>query len=247
MTTHDEFQAHLQKEHDISPFSVYLKEIVYGGIDGIVTTFAVVAGFSGAQMGAVDPGLPTLAVLLFGFANLFGDASSMGLGNFLSVRADQDVYKKELNKELHEIAHNTQFEVAETKYMLEKKGFTKAQANTLTGIYATNKNYWAEFMMKEELDMPNPLGENPTLTAITTTISFIFFGAIPLVPYVLLQGYHINQFAVSLSCALAALVTLGLLRWKVTGQTFMRSVGETVLIGSISAGVAYAVGTLFRA
>ncbi|MGB2731859.1 MAG: VIT1/CCC1 transporter family protein, partial [Microgenomates group bacterium] len=42
-------QKHLQDEHKLSAFSTYLKEIVYGGSDGIVTTFAVVAGFAGAQ------------------------------------------------------------------------------------------------------------------------------------------------------------------------------------------------------
>jgi VIT1/CCC1 family predicted Fe2+/Mn2+ transporter len=95
--THQTYEAHLAAEHKISPISTYLKEIVYGGIDGIITTFAVVAGFSGAQTGP-EGTIPMFVVLLFGFANLFGDASSMGLGNFLSVRADQDVYRKEQKK-----------------------------------------------------------------------------------------------------------------------------------------------------
>ncbi len=244
--TSEEFSVHLQHEHEISPFSTYLKEIVYGGIDGIVTTFAVVAGFSGAQAGGVDASIPIVTVLLFGFANLFGDASSMGLGNFLSVRADQDVYKKEQKKERHEIEHNTAFEKAETRHMLVAKGFTKEQADQITELYATNNEYWTEFMMKEELEMTNPLSENPLLTGIVTATSFMIFGLIPLVPYVLFRGALGNEFVLSLTFTFAALLTLGLLRWKVTNQSFLRSVGETVMIGSISAGVAYLVGTFFR-
>jgi VIT1/CCC1 family predicted Fe2+/Mn2+ transporter len=73
--------------------SNYLSEIMYGGMDGIVSTFAVVAGFSGAQSnGLASVGIG--AVLLFGFANLFADASSMGLGNFLSVRSKNKVSSK---------------------------------------------------------------------------------------------------------------------------------------------------------
>ncbi len=244
--TAKEFEQHLDQEHRMSPFTTYLKEIVYGGIDGIVTTFAVVAGFSGAQHMGGNAAIPMLSVLLFGFANLFADATSMGLGNFLSVRADQDVYKKERRKERHEIEHNTDFEKAETQHMLVAKGFAPEQAEKLTSIYATNKDYWAEFMMKEELDMPNPLGDNPFFTAIATSLSFIIFGLIPLIPYIFLRGLFDNEFLISIIFTCTALVILALLRWKVTGRDFIKTFSETVLVGGISALVAYAVGTLFR-
>ncbi len=240
-------EEHLQQEHEISPFSTYLKEIVYGGIDGIITTFAVVAGFSGAQSGIPDPTLPTLTVLLFGFANLFADASSMGLGNFLSVRANQDVYRKEQKKERYEIEHNIELEKEETRMMLVEKGFAADQAEKLTAIYATNKDYWTEFMMKEELEMQNPLGEKPLVTAVITASSFMLFGLTPLIPYVLFKGLLGNEFVLSLIFTFGALILLGFLRWKVAKQGFLRSIGETVFIGSISAGVAYLVGTFFRA
>src|SRR3989344_180110 len=111
--TKAQLHDHLSSEHRLSPLSEYLKEIVYGGVDGIVTTFAVVAGFTGASIGDVT-NYSIVTVLLFGFANLFADAASMALGNFLSVRAQQDVYKGEKNKELHEIRHNAPIEKAET-------------------------------------------------------------------------------------------------------------------------------------
>lgn len=244
--TQQEFQQHLNHEHQVSPLSTYLREIVYGGMDGIVTTFAVIAGFSGAQALNGDLKFPVLTVLLFGFANLFADATSMGLGNFLSVRADQDVYKKEHDKEMHEVEHNVDFEKAETRHMLAKKGFTDQQATQLTDIYATNKKYWTEFMMKEELDMPNPLATNPFLTGLATTTSFMAFGAIPLIPYVFLKNIAHNTFFLSVIFTFSALMCVGFLRWKVTTQSFLRSVGETIFVGGLSAMVAYAVGTFFR-
>ncbi len=65
----------------------YLAEFVYGGIDGVITTFAVVAGAMGASL---EPGI----ILILGFANLFADGFSMGVSNYLSVSSEKDLRKK---------------------------------------------------------------------------------------------------------------------------------------------------------
>jgi len=95
---------HKAHEHKISKLQEFLKQIIYGGNDGIVTTFAIVAGFAGAGAeGAAQIG--GIAVLLFGVANLLADATAMGLGEFLSARSEQDVYRATRDKELYEIKH----------------------------------------------------------------------------------------------------------------------------------------------
>lgn len=236
--------VHIDQEKRTSPFQTYLKEIVYGGNDGIVTTFAVVAGFAGAQSGMDPTQYSLLAVLLFGFANLFADGLSMGLGEFLSLRSEKDVYKKEAAKELAEIRKKPEFEKAETIAILRKKGFSEKDAQTLTGIYATNEQYWLSFMMNHELELPNPTTENPLLTGLATLTAFVTFGVIPLIPYILLNGSE-QTFTYSIFAAGTALILLGILRWRVTGEHIFRSIGEIVLIGSVAASVAYFVGTLF--
>lgn len=245
MTKPLDLAAHIKNEHRISPFQTYLKEIIYGGNDGIVTTFAVVAGFTGAQLGANTPSFSILTVLLFGLANLFADGVSMGLGNFLSIRSEKDVYKTHEAKEHFEVKHNPQAEKAETIEILQDKGFSKEQAQQLTEIYATNPNYWVSFMMNYELEMPNPKSENPYLTGAATFTAFVLFGAIPLIPYFINED-PTKSFLYSSIAALIALLLLGLLRWKVTSETLTRSVLEIVAIGGISASIAYIVGTFFR-
>ena len=239
-----ELKLHLSQEHKISPFSQYLKEIVYGGIDGIVTTFAVVAGFSGAQTGENLITGSVVTVLLFGFANLFADATSMGLGNFLSVRSAQDVYKTERNKERHEVDTNPDMEAAETTELLQQKGFNMSDAKTLTTIFQKNKEWWTEFMMHYELEIANPLGENPIITGLITTSSFLVFGFIPLAPYVLIKSTN-DLFIVSILATGVALVILASLRLKVTKESPIRSFGEVMLLGALSATIAYVVGTFF--
>ena len=245
MTTKNPFdlQKHLAEEHKMTALTVYLKEIVYGGNDGIVTTFAVVAGFAGAQANVVNQ-LPILAVLIFGFANLFADGVSMALGNFLSIRSEKDVYNNEKSREAYEIVHNTELEKLESIEILIKKGFKRKQAEELVAIYMTNSDYWVDFMMNQELELPNPEGDNPFLMALATFFSFITFGFIPLIPYVFFRGTEL--FFMSSCTTAAALALLGILRWKVGKQGFFRSVGETLFLGGTAAIVAYFVGTLFK-
>jgi VIT1/CCC1 family predicted Fe2+/Mn2+ transporter len=240
-----ELLKHLKAEHKASPLQTYLKEIVYGGNDGIITTFAVVAGFSGANLGGGIAEFSFLTVLLFGLANLVADGASMGLGNFLSLRSEQDLYRAEQAKERHEIRTNPSMERKESLEILQAKGFTKSQATQLTDIYEKNEDYYVQFMMNYELEMANPLSENPLLTGLATFFAFIAFGFIPLIPYILI-GDSPNAFSYSLLATFSALILLGLLRWFVTGEKLLRSVFEIVLIGSVAASLAYFVGTLFK-
>ena len=235
-------QKHLTEEHKIGTFSSYLQEIVYGGNDGIVTTFAVVAGFAGAQ--STMTALPVYAVLLFGLANLFADGLSMGLGNFLSSRSEQDLYKNEKAKELYEIRHNKDLEVLESVEIMKMKGFTDKQAKQLIDIYSTNEAYWIDFMMNQELEMPNPENDNPVLNALATFIAFVLFGSIPLLPYIFLG--HNALFVHSIIATIIALMLLGTLRWKVTKQSFIRSISEVLFIGGSAALVAYFVGVFLK-
>lgn len=239
-----DYRHHLDSEHKKTPFSTYLKEIVYGGTDGIITTFAVVAGFSGAQINGGY--LPLLSVLLFGLANLFADGVSMGLGNFLSIRSDKDLYKTEKEKEHHEITNNEPMEGKETEHILKAKGFSDADASQITKLYMKNPDYWTEFMMREELNMANPEDHNPLYTGVATFISFVIFGSIPLIPYVFRQNGATALFNLSILFTIVALVTLGYLRFRVTKESLIRSIGEVVILGSSAASIAYFVGTFFR-
>ncbi len=235
---------HLQQEHMRTPFSEYLKEIVYGGNDGIVTTFAVVAGFAGAQQDPLNTPLPVISVLIFGLANLFADGLSMGLGSFLSLRAEQDVYRSEKAKEAFEIKHEPESEYEETIEIFRRNSFTQQDAVALATLYRKYPEYWTEFMMKHELNMSNPESEKPTFIALSTFTSFIIFGAIPLLPYILQMKTQV--FSVSVVCTAIALLLLGSLRGMVTKRKPLWGIAETLFVGAISALAAYLVGTFFR-
>lgn len=235
-----DFRQHLKTEHNLGQFSEFLREIVYGGNDGIVTTFAVVAGFAGA--GATGAALVGgIAVLLFGLANLFADATSMALGAFLSARSQADIYRSARARELDEIRQNPDLERAELFDILRAKGVPEPDIHGFAELYLRNPEFLADFMMQNEIGMADPSDGSAVRDALATFLSFLVFGAIPLLPY-FLRAPDAMTFRWSVFATFAALVMLGLLRWRVTNETVARCVAETVAVGGLCAVIAYLVG-----
>jgi VIT1/CCC1 family predicted Fe2+/Mn2+ transporter len=229
-------------------FSDYFKEVIYGGIDGIVTTFAVVAGFAGAALTSNEvTQLSFAVVLLFGLANLFADAASMGLGNFLSVRSEKDLYNAVREKETEVLQSEERGKRATTTIsIMQEQGFTPEDAAVLASIYQKNDDYWLNFLMLHDQEMPDPRGENEIFTGLATFISFMIFGSVPLLPFILQEsGDPAVAFTYSIIGALIALILLGVLKWRVIGSAFLASMFEVVAVGSTAAVLAYFVGTFF--
>lgn len=231
----------------VSPLTEYFTEVIYGGIDGIVTTFAVVAGFSGAALSNdTTTQLTFLVALLFGLANLFADAASMGLGNFLSVRSEKDLYKVTRDREARKIRETPDVERITTVAIMMEKGFSETEAKTLVDVYQKNHEYWLDFIMNHKLEMSDPRGTNPALTGGATFLSFIFFGSIPLLPFIFLDsGVASVAFYYSMFGTFFALTLLGLLKWRVAGVSVYSALVEVWLVGGVAATIAYYVGTFF--
>lgn len=238
----EEIPGHIQKYHQQSSLTSYIKEIVYGGSDGVVTTLAVISGFAGStQENSV---IPLTAVLLFGFANLLADASSMGLSNFLSSRSEQKMSQNQLLKQKTEIETSPQKALQETKILLESDGFKSQQIEVLAPLLASNPNFWQKYMLQKETGLVVEENSNNLWGSVFTALSFIFFGFFPLLPYLL--NIPNNTYPASLLLALAGLVVLGSLRYYATKEQWLRAVFETVLVSAVSSGIAFLVGSLFK-
>jgi len=240
-----DWQTHRREAHSLGRTQEFLKQIVYGGNDGIVTTFAIVAGFAGAQSEGVAQ-IGGLAVLVFGLANLFADAVSMGLGEYLSLRSQHDLYRSRRASELEEISRNPDQERTELFEILRQRGLPAGEADTAAAILTRHPRIMADLMMTYEFGMQDPDEENPAISGLVTFLSFTVFGAVPLVPYFLRDPTH-ETFLLSVLATFGALCGLGLLRWNATGEKILRCVGETVLVGAICAAVAFGVGWIVGA
>src|SRR3989344_3794488 len=133
----------IQHEEHAEDTGQYLGEFVYGAIDGTVTTFATVAGATGA---ALSPGI----VIILGFANLIADGFSMACGNFLSERTQRDYIAKERKREEWEIENVREGEVEEIRGIFKKKGFKGKDLKRAVEVITSDKKVWVDTMMSDE-------------------------------------------------------------------------------------------------
>mmetsp|Transcript_13266 Transcript_13266/g.14706 ORF Transcript_13266/g.14706 Transcript_13266/m.14706 type:complete len:386 (-) Transcript_13266:53-1210(-) len=220
----------------------YIKSIVFGGLDGIITTFAVVASVSGA-------GLSVNLVLVFGFANLIADGLSMGVGDFLSERAEVKHAIQERKRELFETRNLAKHERKEMIDIYMDKGMKEKDATLIIDTMMQYEDIFVDTMMVEELGIMPPGGEKPIINGIVTFFSFLTFGVIPLLVYIAALGISGSRqagidgvFAIACACSFATLFFLGALS-SFFGSTSWWAAGLFVsLNGAAAAGAAYLIG-----
>ncbi|WP_228028436.1 VIT1/CCC1 transporter family protein [Donghicola mangrovi] len=218
----------------------FLKQIVFGGNDGIVTTFAIVAGFAGARADGAA-GIGAIAVLVFGLANLFADAVSMGLGEFLSLRSRHAMYRARRAKVLGHVIHDGPRAGTALSQFLVQRGVPMTRAQDIGIILSEHPEVLADLSMTFEHGMTDPDMESPWQSGLVTFVSFVLFGSLPLMPYFIAEADG-TTLMWSVAATVGALAGLGTLRWRVTEDTALRAIGETVLVGAVCAAVAYGVG-----
>lgn len=218
----------------------YLGEFVYGGIDGSVTTFAVVAGSTGAN-------LDSSIVIILGFANLLADGFAMSVGSYLSAKSERAVYEKHKQTEYWEVDNMPEKEREEVREIYQEKGFEGELLEQVVEVICSDRDRWVNVMMKEELEMI-PDVKSPFATGATTYISFILVGIIPLITYV--WDYAIqpleNVFWMASSLTVLAFVGIGWLKSFVTETSKTKGILETLLLGALAAAVSYFVGDILE-
>jgi DNA damage-binding protein 1 len=208
-------------------------------MDGIITTFAVVAGARGG-------GYTTEIVLVLGFSSLFADALSMGMGDALSTKAQNEYILLEREREKWEVENNIEGEIQEMVDIYQKKGMNQDDARKAVELFAKYPDVLVDIMMAEELELQVP-GEddNPWWDGFITFCSFLVFGFVPLFGYVSfseIEGITDEQlFGVASGLTAIALIFLGFLKSNFTAKHWTETATETLIFGSMTAAVAYLV------
>lgn len=231
--------AHATEHHSKS--GEFVKSIVLGGLDGIVTTFAVVSGATGGN-------LSTGVILVLGFSNIFADALSMGVGDALSTKAENEYILQEKKREQWEFENYPEGEVKEMVEIFEAKGMSKEDAEFVMARCAKYPDLFIDMMMQMELELQVP-GEddNPWKDGFVTFCSFVFFGTFPLLAYVIFDtDSKTSTELFTISCIIAAVMCfiLGVLKTKFSVQKWYMGGLEILLMGSATASVAYFIGWL---
>ncbi len=234
-TDHNEDLIH-KKSGLFKRFEKYLGEFVYGGIDGCVTTFAVVAGSVGA-------GLDSAVIIILGFANLLADGFAMSVGAYLSTKSEKDNYQKHKQIEYWEIDHLPEAEKEEIREIYAAKGFEGELLDQVVEVITGNREVWVNDMMREELEMMEE-DKSPFWIGGVTYTSFISIGLIPLLVYVIdyLSPQAYNLFTAASILTAIGFIIIGWLKTYVNQTSVWKGILETLALGCIAAVVAYFVG-----
>jgi len=213
----------------------YLRDWIYGGIDGTITTFAVVSGVAGAELAAT-------VVLILGFANLLADGFSMAASDYLGTRAEQEDHRNLREIERRHIELTPDGEREEIRQIYIGKGFAGEDLEKTVELITADKERWIKTMLTEEYGLSAEI-RSPLKAAASTFASFVLCGFVPLVPYLFIKT---NKFLISAVLTGIVFFLIGSVKSLWTNSSRLRSGMETFLIGALAASIAYVVGLLIK-
>ncbi len=218
------------------PQANYLRDWVFGGIDGAVTTFAVVAGVAGAE-------LSVRIILILGAANLLADGFSMAAGNFSGVKAEKDDYERLREMEIEHISIAPEGEREEVRQIFAAKGFEGADLERAVEITTASQERWVRTMLEEEHGLPR-VDRSPFIAGVVTFIAFFLCGAVPLIPF--LFGGGAMPMVTATAMTGGVFFGIGAMKSKWSTAPWWMSGGETFIIGMVAASFAYGAGVILK-
>jgi len=232
---HEHTNEAIRKRLASGPQLSYLRDWVYGGIDGTVTTFALVAGVIGAHLSAS-------VILILGSANLIADGFAMAASNYLATRAEHEEFHQAEAVEQRHIAVFPEGEREEVSQILKGLGIKGDVLDQAVAAVTADRDRWVRMMLRYEYGLPAAV-RSPWRSAGSTFASFLVCGLIPLVPFV--AGLS-SPFLVASTATSLIFVLIGALKSRWSTRSWWYSGLETLAIGGGAAAVAYAIGAWLR-
>ena len=233
---HEHSPAAIRKRLEGGPKHNYLRDWIYGGIDGSVTTMAVVTGVAGAQ-------LSKWIVLALGFANLFADGFSMAASNYLGTKAEHDDWRRLEAIENRHIDVAPDGEREELRQIFERKGFEGPDLQRIVELTTANRDRWIRTMLVEEYGLPHSV-RSPWIAAFCTFTAFVLCGLAPLFPYLFAIEHALTT---SLILTAAVFVVIGSIKSRWSTSSWWHSGLTTFLVGAVAAALAYLAGVISKA
>jgi vacuolar iron transporter family protein len=224
------------EESEQSAYRNYVRDLVLGLNDGIVSVYALVAGLVGAGFGA-------RSVAVAGIAASVAGALSMGLGEYVSTKSQAQYYASEARREREHIRTYPDLERQELAEMLEQQGYPEHLRQPLIDHIISSEERFVEFMMREEFGVGKESGRSPFSAMLLVMAAFLVGAALAVVPFAFGDDTRTLLYAAS-ALALAGLFAGGAAKGYVSGLPPFRSGFEMAALGTVAAVLTYGVGTL---
>lgn len=227
-----EFAAHDSTHHHSDVSGGWLRAAVFGAMDGLVTTIALVAGVGGG-------GADRQVIVLTGVAGLVAGAFSMALGEFASVGTQNDAVAHEVRVERDEITLHPDAEQAELAERYRDMGLTEATAAAVAREMHADPDLAVRVHITQELGVDPTDQPSPWTAAGSSFLAFAIGGLVPLASYLLGS----SSLALSLAIGGAGLFVAGALTSRFTTRSWWLAGLRQLGFGAIAAAATYVVGT----
>src|SRR5579885_1606977 len=209
---------------------------VLGANDGLVSNLSLV-------MGVVGAAVAEHTVLLTGLAGLVAGASSMAMGEWLSVMNARELYESQVKTEAQELEQNPDEEQEELALIYQAKGLGQEEARSLAKRLLADRKSALDTLVREELGLdPDELGGSPYVAAGTSFGLFSVGAIFPVLPFFFLSGP--TAVVASLALAGVALAVIGVATSVFTGRSAAFSAARQLMIGYGAAAITFAIGKL---
>jgi VIT1/CCC1 family predicted Fe2+/Mn2+ transporter/rubrerythrin len=213
-----------------------LRAAVLGANDGLLSNFSLLMGVAGAQMSP-------RSILLTGLAGLLAGATSMALGEWISVQSSRELFLRQVKVEQAEIESAPEEEAEELALIYQARGLDEAPARQLASQIMSNREGALQALSRDELGIdPQELGGSAWEAAITSFILFAAGALIPVFPFFFTSGLT----AIILGAALSAigLFAIGAAITLFTGRSVLATGARQMLFGLTAALITYLIGRL---
>lgn len=216
-----------------------LRATVFGANDGLVSNLSLVMGMAG---GVVASGESSNLVLLAGIAGLLAGAFSMAAGEYVSMKAQREVFERQIALEKEELAASPEEEMEELALIYRAKGVPKEEAERLARTLLADEQVALDTLAREELGLdPDELG-SPWAAAGSSFAAFSIGAVLPVLPFMITTGFE--AVIASAIVSAVALFAVGAALSLFTGRNALYSGARMLFIGALAAGITYLIGSL---
>ncbi|OGD89187.1 hypothetical protein A2693_02275 [Candidatus Curtissbacteria bacterium RIFCSPHIGHO2_01_FULL_40_12] len=210
----------------------FLRDIVFGANDGVVTAIGFLVGIAGTVASQS-------IIVIAGVLTIVAGAASMALGNYLAVKSQKEFYDAMEKIENWEIDNKREAEVEEIREIYRNMGFDKKGIDLLTEKVISNRALWLKVMMRDELGLTRQ--ESPKLAGVLIGLFYLLGGIPPLLPFILITPVT-RALLMSIFVSILVMAAIGTIRWFLNKGSFTTKVVETIVIGLIAAAVGFIAG-----
>ena len=215
-------------------FAEYLRDLIFGLNDGLVSNLSLISGVSAASSVRI--------VLLAGVAGIIAGGTSMFAGSYLSNKSQREVVAEEVRRASELISFAPDVERDALRRIYREKGFSPEEVELLVRRITADRDHWLDVLVTEEFGLSLDPGPPPLADGAWAGGGFAVAATIPLLPFLFTSG----ATALIIACVLSgiALFTVGAAKTLVTRHSPLRSGAEMVVVGLLAALVTFAVGRL---